>query len=61
MVGNQVGCTEDFGMMEVGIECESERRTFVNEPYPGMTATMDSPLMTFGQTEPSFQVEVVLW
>ena len=60
MVGNQFGCGEDLGMMEVGVEREGQCRTFVDEPYPGMASTVDSPLMTFGETEPAFQVEVVL-
>jgi hypothetical protein len=60
MVGDQFGCVEDFGMMEVGVERESQCWTFVDQPYPGMTSTVDSPLMTFGEAEPPFQVEVVL-
>ena len=44
----------------VRVQHQHQRRPLLDDPYPRMTMAVDAPRMPFGQTEPAFQVQVIL-
>jgi hypothetical protein len=58
-VGEQIVHGERRRMRDVGVERMHQRRSFKNDPNPGMTMTVDPPLVTLGQAKPTLQIEVV--
>jgi hypothetical protein len=60
VVGNQIVRDEWLGMMRVRVERQDQGWALFDKSDAGVTAAMNSPLMTLGLAEPAFQVEVVL-
>jgi hypothetical protein len=46
---------------EVRVECQQQRRAFLDDADSGMTVTVNPALMPFGLFKPALQIEVVLW
>lgn len=44
----------------MGVERQGQRGTFLNQSHSGVAMTVDSPFVSLGETEPTFQVKVVL-
>lgn len=44
----------------VCVQCRHHRRSFPDDPHPGVTVTVDPTLMPLGEAEPALQIEVVL-
>ncbi len=42
------------------VECQQQRRAFLNDADSGMTVTVNSALMPFGLFKPALQIEIVL-
>jgi hypothetical protein len=46
-------------MSQVRIQGQDLRRTFLDNPHPGMTMAVNPTLMALGLAEPPLQVEIV--
>jgi len=60
VVGQEIRARERSGMRPVGIQRVHQRRTFLNDPHPGVAMTMNPPLVPLGQAKPPLQVEIIL-
>jgi hypothetical protein len=59
-IGQEIRARERSGMRPVGIQRVHQRRTFLNDPHPGVAMAMNPPLMALGQAKPPLQIEIVL-
>ena len=50
---------ERLGMVTVGVQCQHHRCAFLHDSYSRMTAAVDTPLVSFRQAKPAFQIQVV--
>jgi len=46
---------------KVRVECQQQRRAFLDDTNSGMTMTVNPTLMPFGLFKPALQIEIVLW
>ena len=51
---------EGFGVVEMRVQRGHERRTFLNDPYARVAAPVDPTFVSFGTTEESLEVEIVV-
>ena len=59
-VGPEVCRREGRGMLQVGIKGQQAWRPLLHETDPGVAVAMNAALVSFGLSEPTFEVEVVL-
>ena len=58
-VRSQVFHTEGFGVSQMRVQGQQQRRAFLHDSHPGVTMAMNPTLMSLGQAKPTLQIEVV--
>jgi hypothetical protein len=59
-VGKQFHHSERLGAMQVRVEYGDQSRPLLNDANPGMAVPVDMSFMTFGKSEESFEIEIVV-
>jgi len=59
VIGHQIAGIERFGMRQMSIEGQQQRRTFLYDSHAGMAASMNPALVSLGLPEPSLQIQIV--
>jgi hypothetical protein len=50
---------EWFGMVPMRVESQQHRCSFLHNAHAGVTTPVDATLVSFGQSKPTFQIQIV--
>jgi hypothetical protein len=59
-IGSEFVMGERGRMSEMGIQRRDEGGSFLDDAHPGMGVSVDASLVSFGGTEESFEIQVVV-
>lgn len=60
-IGQQIVGLERCRMPKMGIQGRHQRRAFQHDAHAGVTTPVNAAFMSFGLSEPAFQVQIVAW
>lgn len=59
MIGAKLFFREWLRMMPVGVQSQQHRGAFLYDPHSCMTTSVNASLVSFGQTKPALQIQIV--